>query len=218
MKLQQVRPRKSAGDRTRRELTKNDLIRMKIPRNFWDARLDKIRPKKSIHRKYVAQYLTSIVKMFDENIGLGLWGANGSGKTAILSMLLQEARRWGFTALFVRAEELRVADLKNAEFEPGTMLVNRALSVDFLGIDDIGKEHRGDTSYAVNLIHGIFRARSDDRLPTLFTTNLCVTDKQFLQIYKKSLIEILRECCQVVCVEGHDFRSEHENRIAKLFR
>lgn len=218
MKKQQAKPRRLGGNKDPRQLTKNDLLRMRIPRNFWEASFDLIRPAKSDHKKHVGTYLKKIDYMYKENVGLGLWGKNGSGKTAILAMILKEARRYGFTGLFVRAEELRVADLKNREFEPGVPLLYRAQTVDFLGIDDLGKEHRGETSYAVNLLHGVFRSRSDERLPTIFTTNFCVTDRQFLEAYKASMVEILRECCQVICVEGHDFRDGRVKHISKMFK
>ena len=217
MQKKQARPLKSAGDRRRRKLSESDIFRMQLPKNFWNAKEEGIKPENSDHKKYILKYVNNINKMYEENVGLGLWGKNGSGKTAMLSIVLKEARRWGYTALFVRAEQIRSAEIDGTKFESKISLIDRARTVDFLGIDDLGKEHRGESAYSVNLIHSIFRSRSDDRLPTIFTTNFAVTGQKFLDIYKSSLIEILRECCQLILVDGHDYRNEREDHIANLF-
>ncbi len=217
MQLRPVKPRKLAGDRTRRKLEKEDLTRMWIPRNFWDSKPENIKPEKSEHKKFIFSYLENIREMYEENIGLGLWGNNGSGKTSIMSMVLMEARRWGYTCLFVRAEQLRLADINRIEFVPNLRLTEHACRVDFLGIDDIGKEYRADSGYSSNFLHNLFRERSDNRLPTIFTTNFCVTDESFSNLYHGSFIEILRECCQPICISGYDYRQEKEERISKFF-
>ena len=76
----------------RRELNKDDLLRMKIPKRYWDMKFEYISDE-SVHndevdedlaspREVVKKYLAKLEDMRKNGVGLLLWGKNGTGKTA----------------------------------------------------------------------------------------------------------------------------------------
>jgi hypothetical protein len=71
-----------------------------------------------------------------------------------------------------------------------------------LVIDDLGKEHSGDSGYFERTLERLIRHRSDEMLPTIITSNMSGTEMS--QRYKVSTLEVMRGCYSAWVVGGVD--------------
>jgi DNA replication protein DnaC len=121
------------------------------------------------------------------------WGKNGTGKTAAASVLLKEARRRGFTCLFIKAHDYQVAAIEKERFDETETVKHRCATVDFLVIDDLSKEPGNENSsgWSERLYENLLRERCGNRKVTIITTN---ADKENLSSrYSPSMIQLMSE-------------------------
>ena len=182
---------------------------MRIPRRFWEASLDRV--PESI-RPVVEKYVLDIESRLDAGEGIIFLGDNGVGKTCAAVVIAKAARRLGAPVLFITAESLRQAVLNDEIFSEDQTVYDRARTVELLVLDDWGKEHKGNTSYAEHLFENLIRERASTKLVTLATTNIKWSD--FSANFKQSLLEVMRECMYPLVTKGPNNRIEAEGRLA----
>jgi len=193
------------------KLTKAHMELMRIPRRFWEVDFDSIPDCEG--KAVLRTYLRNIEDMLDRGEGLLLWGPNGHGKTSAAVIAMMEARRRGASALFVQAETLRQGVLEGEMFSDDKSLVERAREVDFLVLDDLGKEHTGESGYTERLFENLFRGRSASKRVTVVTTNLPTKPPQdkpnaasLKTKYIASMLEVMREAMYPVLLRAHNWR------------
>lgn len=110
--------------------------------------------------------------------GLLITGNPGSGKTRLLAALCREYLLDGnsveFTTslkFFMRLRESYGADGEEHE----SAVVARFCEVDFLALDDLGREGK-ITEHVLTFVYHILSARLDNYKPTAITTNLSFTE------------------------------------------
>lgn len=196
---------KILAGKERRALTAADLERMMLPREFWETSFGEVEPEASVHRQVIGKFMAKMPGVVEKGYGLLLWGPNGHGKSALASLVLKEARRWGFVALFVRSERLRSARLDKEVFDDAHTLFKRAMLVDVLVLDDLGKEVRGERSaFTDRSIEDLLRERVTQRRTTIITTN--ISKDKLDSVYPESLVHGIRAMIFPVHVEGHNYR------------
>ena len=83
-------------------------------------------------------------------------------------------------------------------------------------LDDLGKEHSGQTGFSERLFEDLIRERSAEKKTTFITTNQ--DTKEIVERYKVSMVEVLKETVVPVHVKAPNRRDEaHEglrNRLA----
>lgn len=193
------------------KLTKAHMELMRVPRRFWTSDFDAIPECEG--RVVLRSYLRDIEGMLDRGTGLLLWGPNGHGKTSAAVLVAMEARRRGASVLFVQAETLRQGVLEKAMFSGEKSLMERAREVDFLLLDDLGKEHTGETGFTERLFENLIRERCSQRRVTFVTTNLSTktSDKPNAPVslrtrYIPSMLEVMREAMYPVMLRAHNWR------------
>ncbi len=190
--------------RQRRELSEEQLVRMNIGRRYWKATIDQI-PKEARHRQLIERYVADLTRMRRTGWGLFLWGKNNRGKTFAATAILKEAVLAGFTAFCVASDELKTSFIDGERFDPDQTIFQRVRSVDFLLIEDLGKEYIGKGSgWAELCFENLIRFRSRNLLPTHVTTNL--TKEEFVERYKQSSAALTLEMMVPVNVQGPNFR------------
>src|SRR4051812_35248356 len=97
-------------------LTKDHLIRMRVPRLHWHVKLSEI-PDECPHKKILERYIANLRSNLIEGKGLLLNGEYGTGKSAIGCIILKAAASLGRTGLFVRAGEIIKAVLDKTPFD-----------------------------------------------------------------------------------------------------
>lgn len=217
-KEQQKTPKADSGERSRRQLVLADVERMRVPRRYWKAEWDLVLPLDSEHREAVGHYMQSISANVRKGWGLHLWGPNDTGKTALACLVLMEARRWGFSGLFVRSPKLRQVIINSQKFDDSHNWLQRAERVDVLVIDDLGKEYRGDSSFAERMIEGLIRERQGSNKVTLLTTNLSgkrhgTKGDSLESMYQESMLRVMKASIYPLPVKGHNYREAEEAEL-----
>lgn len=189
----------------RARLTQSHIDRMRIPQRFWFVERGNIIQEV---RGIIDKYIQNLDENLDKGEGLLMWGTNGTGKTSAAVFIALEVRRRGATAFCVTAERLRSSVLEREMFDDSQSIMERARAVDFLIIDDLGKEHPGETGFTERLFENLLRERSARKQTTVITTNLSVEKLQASYIH--SMIEVMRETLYPLCFEGENLREAVE--------
>lgn len=198
------------GQRIR--LTADHLLWMRLPNRFWEASFGRIDPDLQPH---VREYIKDIDGHLDRGEGFLLWGDNGGGKTSAASVIAKEVRRTGASVLYVTAEHLRQSVLEKEEFTEGQLLIDRAREVDFLLLDDLGKDHPGQTGFTERLFEELIRERSSEVRTTFATTNY--TLDRIRTRYKVSMIEVMKETMVAIHVDAPNQRDGAQEILRSRF-
>lgn len=194
-------------------LRKEHMLLMRLPALYWRVSYESITHDALQH--IVRTYIEDMHGHLDDGIGFLFYGDNGVGKTGAACVLAKAVRRTGASVLFVTAESLRQGVLNDEEFSGLQSLDERAHSVDFLIIDDLGKEHRGKSGWNETYWENLFRVRIAANRSTVVTSNR--TLQQLRERYNKSMLEVMKEKILPVKVEGDDRREESASELAKKF-
>lgn len=170
----------------------------------------------------VKNYIKNIRNAKKKGVGLYLWGRNGTGKTHIMNTLFidlmhnkkQRVRVVTLTTLINWfAEGWRDRDKRNELY---SMLQN----VDFLGIEEVGKEFRSLKSEQENLanvaLDTILKIRLQFNKVTWFTSNKQPNDLE--SIYTEDIASMLREMVIPIKIQGEDRRKEISKTNRELLR
>jgi DNA replication protein DnaC len=181
----------------RRQLASGDIEIAMIPRGFWQASLSTASIAPEVLER-IRRFGENHEKVWEKGRGLYLWGPNGVGKSSAAVAILKEYMRYGYSGLYVTAQELVDARMNNTELPDGSLRVwRRAEDVDILVLDDLGKEHRSESGYAVKLFDQLFRTRGAALRPTVVTSNMD-WDK-IAEVYKVSMAESMRPLVPLLC-------------------
>lgn len=191
----------------RNRLTIEHFLLMRLPRRFWRASFDRI-PENA--RPTIRAYLRGLDDHLDNGSGLLLWGMNGCGKSSAAAFIAKETRRTGASVLFMTAESVREAALSDEQVEDGSLL-DRAMTVDLLVIDDLGKETRDARGWSARLFENLIRERLAAQLSTIITTN--DSPKALQKIYPDSMLEALKEGVVPVRVSGDNLRDAAQDAL-----
>jgi len=146
--------------------------------------------------------------------GLYLYGPNGSGKTHIASAILIVARIKGYTGYALQAQDFHEAVIKKLPFDEDQTILDRAKSVDFLLLDDVGKEYTpGGSGWKEAALENLFRHRAKELKPIILTSNL--SPEEFKARYLESAVSILRSCTLTIEILGEDHRRVDNERLRK---
>lgn len=140
--------------------------------------------------------------------GVYIFGPVGTGKTCLASatalLLVAQGRRVRFTAMW------RVLDAIKRGFRDGTDPLPAYQSVDFLFLDDLGKE--SPTDFALERLFALVDERSARMLPTCVTTQYRPSDliarlaKNGDRDTAVAIVSRLRQQCRMVETSGPDRR------------
>lgn len=202
--------------REQRKLTERDLRRMNIGRRYWDASLDAIETDAD-HERILRTYAERIGRVRRRGRGLLFYGPNSAGKTYGSVCLLKHAVSWGYSAYCIMAADLKDAVIRDEVFEEDFVrgrvtTEQRIREVDFLLLEDVGKEYKAKSGFGENLMENLLRHRTRNMLPTIITTNLSLPD--FRERYGRSTFEIARESLYPFEVRGLD-EGGFRRRLAK---
>lgn len=145
------------------------------------------------NRVELIKWVTKFIKEYPKGKtykGLYLSGNFGSGKTYIVSAMLNELVKKGYNAALIYYPEfLRILKASfNTDFDEQ---FNYARKADLLLLDDIGAENM--TAWARDEILGpILQYRMDNKLPTFFTSNLTINELEIHLSQDKNSINKLK--------------------------
>lgn len=135
-------------------------------------------------------YLEHLESRIDNGVGLLCVGGYGCGKTYFASLALLEALKLGYRCHFTTTRQMfdnYLADDLGTRQE----WIEHYTGVHLLVIDDLGKEHRGQSGFFEANFDNLLRERVRHKRATIITTNLDA--QKFLRVYQESVAQLLFE-------------------------
>jgi DNA replication protein DnaC len=186
--------------RSKRDLTSLDMVRAGVPERYWTSRLSEI-PERAAYRKPVGNYLADIETFIDNGDGLYLWSdQNGTGKSALASVILRRALAVGYSGYYIRSQALKDAIATSRVFDESETINERVRRVDLLVIDDLAKEYRTESGFTQLVLEDVIRERVQRKKSTVLTANLPA--KSISEMFTSDLADVLREAVGIVEVGG----------------
>lgn len=137
------------------------------------ADIDLTDKKRATVIKWVQKFYKAYEK--DHHIkGAYLHGSFGSGKSFIISALLNELAKKGTKTVIIYYPEM-LRKLKESFYDDFDVKMNKIKNSDILLIDDIGAESVSQWSRD-EILGTILQYRMDSSLPTFFTSNLTIDE------------------------------------------
>jgi DNA replication protein DnaC len=135
--------------------------------------------------------------------------------------MAKEFRRRGYTVLFQQAAELKRMVMQKEHFDPEETFWDRAMSVDVLVLDDLGKGVLDSKGFGSSLVDELIRTRSSKQLVTIVTSNVSPRrwdlsyEEEGLDL-KKSTMETLKECAMSFQVKGQNRREVSADGLRQI--
>jgi len=180
-----------------------------IPYKYWYLTTEDDYVGEGKPKEKVMAYINKLDQAKEKGIGLYLAGSNGVGKTMFGCEILKAALRKGYTAKFFMMDEI-VSMLTDSWYDEKARAKfhNEILNVDFLYIDDSGKEFKSKTSTLVDsTFDKMFRNRANELLPTIISSN--EKPEGGTQTYGQSVLSLFYEHLIIVTFRGKDYRKEN---------
>lgn len=169
----------------------------------------------------VRDYVERLKENYATGRGLLLVGPAGTGKTFLACMVLKTAREQGHSIECI--EFATYIGLYKDKFELSAMVKTGYAYVEdvermshlkaqiegiearqFLLLDDIGREHESASGWSNEMLFDLLRFRYGRARPTIMTTNF--KEEVLNHRYTEGFSSFLRESCQIVVVDGPDYR------------
>lgn len=168
----------------------------KLPPKFTEARLEDFTDKPTL----IDQVKLSLAA----GRGVVLWGRRGTGKSHLAGAIIRRKLSECVPSLFVYVPELlgRVRDSYSGRGPSAYELVEAVRTIDFLVLDDLGKENA--TGWAREQLDIIVNHRYNWNLQTVCTSNL--NRKGLEEQIGDAAVSRLAEMCKWLAVRGKDRR------------
>ena len=166
-----------ACSRKKEELYKDNITYFEISKDVRDASIKNIY-KDDKGRLPIIKYISDFIKNYGkegiESKGLYLTGSFGSGKTYLVSAVINEMAKRGVKSVVVYYPEF-LRSLKSSFGEDFNEKFESAKRSEILFIDDIGAENCSSWSRD-EILGSILQYRMEQHLTTFFTSNLTIEE------------------------------------------
>ena len=170
------KPCKYYKEENKKNTKNNNTVFFSTPKELENASLSNLILEKERNNilKYIKEFLKK--KINNEYVkGLYLSGSFGSGKSYILSALLNELSNKGFKTVNVYYPKLLIKLKSSFDDDNYDDVLDEIMTCDVLLIDDIGAEN--NSPWARDEILGtILQHRMDNNLTTFFTSNFTIDE------------------------------------------
>jgi DNA replication protein DnaC len=164
---------------------------------------------------YIHEFYKKEVRKFVAEEGrknVLLYGDNGMGKSMLMNLAMIDFIRKGFTVHVIDFRDIVKEHLSSWR---GQGIMDRLLNVDYLAIDDLGKEFNSSEmskELAVAALDYVLRHRFQRELPTWITFNMPLAD--IGSIYNEHIASLLKRSSVALLFEGDDFG----DRVFKIIK
>lgn len=171
----------------------------KIPKRFWGLTLEDYNFKgqgtlEKVFKAYVANFST----MMNDACNLLIAGSNGTGKTMLASIILQEGLKRYYSGYYIT-----ISEYINLKFN--SIDLTELTNCDILIIDELGAELQLKTHAEVVAIESLLKYREEKGLVTIICTNM--EKSELSERYGNTVFSLLDSWVGLVVV-GTDKRKD----------
>lgn len=168
--------------------------------------------------KKCVNYAKNSREVYNQNIGLYIYGDNSSGKSYLMACLCNELVAQGYNCLYTSVPSI-LAEIQSSYTDDTAMsqarVVTMIASKSFVFIDDLGKEflgrenNAGAAKFAEKVLLEVLNARYNNGRPTIFSSNYSISELAEAFALDKAIIERINEMAtRVIRLEGDNFRDK----------
>lgn len=192
----------------------NRYAESNIPLEYWTLKMERdFHGDSRLLAKY-NEYVADLKASYVNGSSICFAGSHGLGKTMATTCILKKASQKGFTCLYTTLSDI-VTVLTQATGEDRFTARRELVLVDFLAIDEFDSRFMPSENAAdlyARSLESVFRARSQNKLPTLMCTNSPNVVESFSGALKASIDSLMKGYLKVFPVMGDDFRKTKKNQ------
>ena len=197
-------------DKTIKMIAVNRYAESNIPIEYWTLKMDKdFNGDPRLLAKY-NEYTADLKSSYINGNSVCFAGGHGLGKTMTVTCILMKASQKGFSCLYSTLSD--IVNVVTQGIGEDKFLAKRELTlVDFLVIDEFDSRFMPSENAAdlyARSLEGVFRSRSQNKLPTLMCTNSPNIVESFNGPLKQSLDSLMHGYLKTFPVFGEDFRKK----------
>lgn len=186
----------------------NRYAEANIPIGYWMLKMDRDFHGDPRLKTKFDEYVKDLKVSYTNGTSICFSGNHGVGKSMTMNCILKMACQKGYDCLYTTLSDIVSALIQGAGEDK--FLARRELSlVDFLVIDEFDPRHFGSENAAdlyARSLEGVFRTRSQNKLPTLMATNSPNVVESFHGSLKASIESLMSGYLEVFVVMGEDYR------------
>lgn len=161
------------------------------------------------------KYCSNSFEVLKQGIGIYLFGNKGTGKSLLTACMGNALMQKLHTVLYTNFKEIKKQIINsNNEF------VEQLSKVDFLFIDDIGKQRVQKNNEDLWLQEEVFELinnRYIHNMPVIFTSNYSLEELVRDRGFDDATVDRIMEMCEIMKITGQSYRMTTKNERGKLF-
>lgn len=164
----------------------------------------------------VLHYLNKYKEAKKDGVGLFLFGSNGTGKSLLMNLAFKDLIEKRNTVHIITLSTL-ITKFTSSWYneQDRDELYGHLLNVDFLGIEEIGKEFKSSTDLSAVVLDSIIKYRIQRNMAVWATSNVRPTE--VTNTYTEDIASMMKEACIPVQVTGNDMRDVIKKKIKNKF-
>jgi DNA replication protein DnaC len=188
----------------------NRYAESNIPIEYWDLKMDKDFVGDPRLLKRYNEYVADLKVSYLEGTSVCFAGGHGLGKTMTISCILKKASQKGYGCLYTTLSDI-VNTLTQGGSEDKFLARRELVMIDFLAIDEFDPRFMPSDNAAdlyARTLESVFRTRSQNKLPTLMSTNSPNVVESFNGPMKASIDSLMKGYLKIFPVMGEDIRKK----------
>lgn len=189
----------------------NRYAESNIPIEYWELSIKKdFKGDPRLLNKY-NEYIKDLKFSYMNGTSICFAGHHGLGKSFVTTSILKNACNKNYCCLYTTLSDI-VNILTQASNEDKFLSKRELVLVDFLVIDEFDSRFMPSENAAdlyARTLEGVFRTRSQNKLPTLMCTNSPNILKVFTGPLKESIESLIKGYLEIFPVLGEDFRKKN---------
>jgi DNA replication protein DnaC len=188
----------------------NRYAESNIPIEYWDLKMDKDFVGDPRLLKRYNEYVSDLKVSYLEGTSVCFAGGHGLGKTMTISCILKKASQKGYGCLYTTLSDI-VNTLTQGGAEDKFLARRELVMIDFLAIDEFDPRFMPSDNAAdlyARTLESVFRTRSQNKLPTLMSTNSPNVVESFNGPMKASIDSLMKGYLKIFPVFGDDIRKK----------
>jgi len=182
-----------------------------VPERYLDATFHtfQITENNKKYLKMAKEYVESANNNIINNIGIYIHGPNSTGKTYIMAVICNELLGKGYSCIFTNLAGI----MSHTKIYEESEIMDQIRRVDFLFLDDVGKEFMGrefnqaNAKYAERILYESINTRYNAQHPSIFSSNYTIQELAEDMSLDIGIIERIEEMSTAVWhLKGDDFR------------